>query len=140
MVAGSFGSSALSFSYAGGPVQLEGLNLMSAADFCVVQCYSNAVSGSGATQITDFQPWYNYASATGLGRNCGLFCASLTDSGQSAGTSYWTGAAGAIATMEANHSVISSAFAASPTTNCCFRGQAIEQYNLNPGNSYDAMT
>jgi hypothetical protein len=134
------GSAALSFSYAGGPVQLEGLNLMDVADFCVVQCYSNAVSGSGNTQISMFQPWFNYAAQTAQGLNCGLYCASLTDSGQTAGTSYWTGQSGAIAAMEANHTTISSTFTASPNTNCCFLGQAIEQYNLAGGDSYSNMT
>ncbi len=135
------GSAALSFSYAGGPNQLEGLNLMDVADFCVVQCYSNAVSGSGNNQVSMFQDWFNYASQTSLGLNCGLYCASLTDSGQASGTSYWTGASGAIAAMETNHTTISNTFAAGQTTNCCFLGQAIEQYNLvSPSYSYDAMT
>jgi len=135
------GSAALSFSYDGGPTQLEGLNLMSVADFCVVQCYSNVVSGSGNNQVSMFQPWFNYASQTGLGLDCGLFCASLTDSNGASGTTYWTGLSGAIAAMESNHTTISSTFTASPNTNCSFRGQAIEEYNLaSPNSSYDAMT
>jgi hypothetical protein len=133
-------SAALSFSYAGGPVQLEGLNLMQVADFCVVQCYSNQVSGAGNTQVSMFQPWFNFASQTGLGLNCGLFCASLTDSGQPAGTSYWTGQSGALAAMEANHTTIANTFMAAPNTNACFRGQAIEQYNLAGADSYKDMT
>jgi len=134
------GSAALSFSYAGGPNQLEGLNLMDVADFCVVQCYSNAVSGSGNNQVSMFQPWFNYASQTGLGLNSGLYCASLTDSTGTSGTTYWTGQSGALAAMEANHTTISSTFTASPNTNAAFLGQAIEQYNLAGGSSYKDMT
>lgn len=133
-------SAALSFSYDGGPNQLEGLNLMQVADFCVVQSYSNAVSGSGNTQVSMFQPWFNFASQTGLGLNCGLFCASLTDNTGTSGTTYWTGMSGALSAMEANHTTISNTFMASPNTNAAFLGQAIEQYNLAGGSSYKDMT
>lgn len=119
-------SAALTFTY-NGVNQLEGLHLMDNADFCVVQDYYN----NSTSQIANFQNWYNYASASG--KNLGLYCASLTDSG--AGTSsYWTGAAGAKATMESNHTTISNSFT-SAGTDASFRGQAIEQYS-----SYKNMT
>lgn len=123
-------SAALSFAY-NGVTQLEGLHLMDNADFCAVQCYSNTAAG----QTSDLQNWFNYASATAAKKNLGLWCVSLTDSGQAAGTSYWTGAAGAKATMETAHTTISGNFTASPNTNMSFRGQAIEQYS-----SYSQMT
>jgi len=123
-------SAALSFSYNGGPTQLEGLNLMDCADFLAVQTYFN----TSAQQISQFQNWFNYASATGEADNIGLWCVSLTDSGFGT-SSYWTGSSGAIATMETAHTAISAQFTASPNTNMSFRGQAIEQYS-----SYDQMT
>lgn len=123
-------SAALSVTY-DGYTGLEGYILMQNADFCAVQCYSN----SATTQEGYLQNWFNYASQTGLKLNLGLYCVSLTDSGQSAGTSYWTGSAGAKATMETNHTTISTYFTGSPNTNCSFKGQAIEQYS-----SYSQMT
>lgn len=116
-------SAALTFTY-NGITQLEGLHLMDHADFCVVQAYSN----NSSTQINMFQNWFDYASSPGVNKNLGLYCASLTDSG-SGSASYWTGAAGAKATMETAHSAISGAFTAPPNTNASFRGQAIEQYS-----------
>lgn len=123
-------SAALTFSYNGGPTQLEGLNLMDCADFVAVMAYYN----SSTTQIATFQNWFNYASQTGEADNIGLWCTSLTDSGQGT-ASYWTGAAGALATMETAHTAISSSFTASPNTNMSFRGQAINDYA-----SYSQMT
>lgn len=113
-------SAALTFSY-NGMTQLEGLHLMDNADFCVVQDYYN----NSSQQITGFQPWYDYASTSG--KNLGLYCASLTDSGQGT-ASYWTGASGAKANMESNHTTISNNFTAAGT-DASFRGQAIEQYS-----------
>jgi len=116
-------SAALSFAYAGGPSQIEGLNLMACADFIVVGCYSN----SSATQITEFNNWFTAAAATGVGANFGLLCGSETGTGLGS-ASYWTGAPGALSTMETAHTAISNAFTASPNTNCPFRGQAIDPY------------
>lgn len=122
-------SAALTFTY-NGVSQLEGLHLMDNADFCIIQGYSN----NATTQSNMFQNWFNYASATGSKKNLGLYAASLTDSGFGT-ASYWTGAAGAKATMETAHTTISSNFTAAPNTNATFRGQAIEQYS-----SYSLMT
>lgn len=119
-------SAALSFTY-NGVTQLEGLHLMDNADFCVVQDYYN----NSTQQISQFQNWYNYASTSG--KNLGLYCASLTDTGMGS-ASYWTGSAGAKATMESNHTTISNNFTAAGT-DASFRGQAIEQYS-----SYKNMT
>lgn len=123
-------SSALSFSYNSGPNQLEGLNLMECADFVAVACYSN----NSTTQTSMFQNWYNYASSTGTADNLGLFCGSETASGLG-GQSYWTGTTGALATMETAHTAISSAFTATPNTNCSFRGQCVDPYS-----AYSQMT
>jgi hypothetical protein len=120
-------SAALSFTY-DGYTGLEGYHLMRHADFCVIQAYSN----SATTQTSMLQNWFNYASQSGF--NLGLYCASLTDTGQGS-ASYWTGSAGAKATMETAHTTISGNFTASPNTNASFRGQAIEQYS-----SYKNMT
>lgn len=119
-------SAALSFTY-NGVTQLEGLHLMDNADFCVVQDYYN----NSTQQITGFDNWYNYAKTSG--KNLGLYCASLTDSGFGS-ASYWTGSSGAKATMESNHTTISNNYTAAGT-DASFRGQAIEQYS-----SYKNMT
>ena len=103
---------------------------MDNVDFAAVECYSN----NSTTQIGELAFAYNYASVSG--RNIGLFCGSETDSGL--GTqSYWTGAAGAIATMETAHTAISNTYTSqsSPWTNASFRGQCIDQYA-----SYKLMT
>ena len=121
-------SAALSFSYAGGPTQLEGLNLMECADFVAVGCYYN----NSAQQIATFQNWFNYASQSG--RNSGLWCGSETGQGLGA-QSYWTGSPGAKATMETAHSAISTSFTAAPNTNASFRGQCVDAYA-----SYSLMT
>lgn len=113
-------SAALSFSY-NGVTQLEGFHLMDNADFCAVQNYYN----NSTSQTSGFQNWYAYASTSG--KNLGLYCVSLTDSGFGS-SSYWTGLAGAKATMESNHTTISSTFTAAGT-DASFRGQAIEQYS-----------
>lgn len=113
-------SAALTFTY-NGVTQLEGLHLMDNADFCVVQNYYN----SSTTQIATFQNWYNYASTSG--KNLGIYCASLTDTGFGS-ASYWTGSSGAKSTMESNHTAISNNFTASGA-DASFRGQAIEQYS-----------
>lgn len=114
------GSAALSFTY-DGYTGLEGFHLMNTADFCVIQAYAN----TAASQESKMQYWFNYASQVGF--NLGLYCASLTDSGFGS-ASYYTGAAGAKATMETAHTAISNYFTASGT-NASFRGQAIEQYS-----------
>lgn len=119
------GSAALSYTY-DGYTGLEGFHLMNNADFCVIQDYSN----SSTTQISNFDKWFAYASQLGLNR--GLYCASLTDTGAGA-TSYWTGAAGAKATMETAHTTISNNYTGG--SDGSFRGQAIEQYA-----SYKNMT
>jgi len=114
-------SAALSFSYGGGPTQLEGLNLMDCADFVSVGCYYN----NSAQQIATFQKWFDYASQSG--RNYGLWCGSETGQGLGA-QSYWTGAAGAKAAMETAHAAISAAFTAAPNANASFRGQSVDAY------------
>ncbi len=125
-------SAALSFSYNGKASQLEGLNLIDNADFVAVGCYSN----NSTTQINEFAFWYNYASVTASARDFGLFCGSETDSGLG-NESYWTGAPGALATMETAHTAISNAYTSqtTPWTNMSFRGQCIDAYA-----SYSQMT
>jgi hypothetical protein len=122
-------SAALTVTY-DGYTGLEGQVLMQVADFCAVQNYYN----NSTTQINTFDNWFNFASQTGLGYNFGLYCTSLTDSGF--GTqSYYTGSAGAKATMTTAQTAVSTAFTASPNTNACFLGNCVEQYN-----SYKSMT
>lgn len=122
-------SAALSVTY-DGYTGLEGYHFMNNADFCVIQAYSN----SATTQTSYMQNWFNFACQTGVSKNLGLYCASLTDTGNGS-ASYWTGSAGAKATMETAHTTISNNFTAAPNTNASFRGQAIEQYS-----SYKNMT
>jgi hypothetical protein len=106
----------------GGVTQLEGYHLMYVADFTVVACYSNNGAGTdGATQISEFQPWYDYAKDQT--RNYGLYCGSETGAGQPAGTSY---NGETKAKMEQNHSAISTQFAVA--TDAVFLGQAIDSY------------
>jgi len=122
-------SAALTITY-DGYTGIEGAVLMNNADFCAVQSYSN----SATTQENMLQNWFGYASTTGARRNFGLYCVSLTDSGNG-NASYWTGQSGAKATMETAHTAISNNFTAAPNTNASFRGQAIEQYS-----SYSQMS
>lgn len=122
-------SNAQTYTY-NGVTQIEGLQLVANADFVAVACYYDLAS----YQEPDLQPWFNYASQAGLALNKGLYCGSLTDSGYGS-ESYYTGASGAKATMEAQHTLISNFFTASPNTNMTFLGQSIEQYS-----SYDTMT
>lgn len=122
-------SAALTVTY-DGYTGLEGQVLMTVADFCAVQNYYN----SSTTQIGAFQYWFNFASQTGLGYNFGLYSTSLTDSGFGS-QSYWTGVAGAKATLTTAETAVSGAFTASPNTNAVFRGNCVEQYS-----SYSQMT
>jgi len=122
-------SAALTVTY-DGYTGLEGQALMTVADFCCVQTYYN----NSTTQISTFQNWFNFASQTGLGYNFGLYCVSLTDNGFGS-QSYWTGVAGAKATLTAAQTAISNAFTGSPNTNAAFRGNCVEQYF-----SYKQMT
>jgi hypothetical protein len=122
-------SAAITVTY-NGVTQLEGLHLMDNADFVSVGCYNN----NSVTQIGMFQNWFNYASQTASKRNFGLWCGSETGTGLGA-QSYWTGAAGALATMDAAHASISAAYTAAPNTNASFRGQSIDAYA-----SYSLMT
>lgn len=118
-------SAALTFTY-DGVTQLEGLHLMDQADFVAVMCYSNNAAGTdGATQIAMFQNWYDYAKATAAKKDLGLFCCSLTMSGQASGTSY---SGETKAKMEQNHTAISTQFAPASATNMSFRGQAVQDY------------
>lgn len=123
-------SAALTVTY-GSFTGLEGLALTTVADFCCVQTYYNDPN----TQVTNFQNWFNFASQSGLGYNFGLYCVSLTDSGQPSGTSYWTGSSGAKAALTTAQTTVSQAFTAAPNTNASFRGNCVEQYA-----SYKNMT
>jgi len=121
-------SSALNLTY-DGVTQIEGKHIADVADFVSVACYKN----TAANQISCFQQWYDYLSD---GAHVGsLWCTSITDSGQPAGTSYWTGFPGAKAAMEAAHTTISNQFIPSPCYDTIFRGQAIQAYA-----SYSQMT
>lgn len=122
-------SAALSFAY-NGVTQLEGKHLMDNADFVAVGCYSN----NATTQSNMFANWFNYASATASQKNLGLWCGSLTDN-TGGSDSYWTGAAGALATMETAHTTVSGNSTGAPNTNMSFRGQCINTYA-----SYSLMT
>lgn len=122
-------SAALTVTY-DGFTGLEGCALMTVADFCCVQNYYN----NSTTQINTFQNWFNFASQAGLGYNFGLYNVSLTDSGFGS-QSYWTGSAGAKATLTSAQTAISAAFTAAPNVNASFRGNCVEQYA-----SYKNMT
>lgn len=125
-------SSGLSITYNGNS-NYEGLVILDVVDVVAVACYSNNSGGTtGSTQISMLQPWFNEGSSTGVAKNRGMWCTSLTDSGQPTGESY---SGESKATMESNHTAISSNFTASPNTNASFRGQAIEDYA-----SYSQMT
>jgi hypothetical protein len=120
-------SAAITVTYKG-VTQLEGLHLMDNSDFLAVGCYSN----NSTTQIGMFQNWFDYAAQPG--RNFGLWCGSETLSGLGS-LSYWTGAPGALATLDAANTAISNAYTAAPNTNAVFRGQSIHAYS-----SYSSMT
>jgi hypothetical protein len=125
-------SAALTVTY-NGVAALEGLIVSRNVDAVAVMCYSNNGAGTdGAMQIAMFQNWFNDASQTGVDRNNGLWCCSLTMIGQPAGQSY---AGETKAKMEQNHTAISAAFTAAPNTNAAFRGQGIQDYA-----SYSTMT
>lgn len=118
-------SAALTVTY-NGDTGLEGLVIAHHVDFVAVACYSNNGGGTnGAAQISMFQNWFNDLAQTGVDRNTGAWCCSITDSGQPAGTSY---SGETKATMEQNHTAISTQFTATPNTNAVFRGQAIQAY------------
>jgi hypothetical protein len=118
-------SAALTVTY-GADTALEGLVIARNVDAVAVMAYSNNASGTdGAIQIAMFTNWFNDAKVTGANRNYGLWCTSLTMTGQPAGQSY---SGGTKAKMEQNHTAISAAFTAAPNTNACFRGQAIQDY------------
>lgn len=118
-------SAALTVTY-DGDTALEGLIVSRNVDAVAVMCYSNNAAGTdGATQIAMLQNWFNDASVTGSDRNHGLWCVSLTMTGQPAGQSY---SGETKAKMEQNHTAISTAFTATPNTNACFRGQGVQDY------------
>jgi hypothetical protein len=105
-----------------GVTQEEGYHLMDNADFTAVACYSNNNGGTdGAVQISQFQPWYDYAEDET--RNYGLYCTSSTDVGLPLGLSY---AGSTKSGMEQNHTTISNQFSASADS--VFLGQAINAY------------
>jgi hypothetical protein len=114
-----------------GVTQAEGLFFVTNTNFLAVACYNN----TSTTQISMLQPWVSFAAPSGGGFNQGLLCTSLTDSGQPTGESYWTGAAGAKATMNTSLAAVASNFLPSNATNSVFLGNAIEDYS-----SYSQMT
>jgi hypothetical protein len=118
-------SAALTVTY-NGDSDLEGHIVARNVDAVAVMCYSNNNAGTdGAVQIAMFQHWFDDASLAGADRNNGLWCCSLTMTGQPAGQSY---AGETKAKMEQNHTAISAAFTAAPNTNAAFRGQGIQDY------------
>lgn len=118
-------SAALTVTY-GSDTDLEGLIVARNVDAVAVMCYSNNGAGTdGAVQISMFQNWFNDAALSGIGRNSGLWCVSLTMTGQPAGQSY---SGETKAKMEQNHTAVSAAFTAAPNTNAVFRGQGVQDY------------
>jgi uncharacterized protein (UPF0264 family) len=118
-------SAALTVAYAG-DTELEGILIARNVDAVAVMSYSNNGAGiDGAVQIAMFQNWFNDAATPGVNRDYGLWCCSLTMTGQPAGQSY---AGETKAKMEQNHTAISAAFTAAPNTNAAFRGQGIQDY------------
>lgn len=115
-----------SFSYNGKTAQ-DGEFLMDVFDQVVVGAYRNTAndnSGNGQPgQITIFQPWYDYAVQ--VGKNIGLLCASETGNFQPSYITYYGMTRSA---MEAQHTLISQHFTASPNTNSVFLGQAVNSY------------
>lgn len=122
-------SAALTITY-GGATQYEGLCLVDCADYVWVM----SLASTAANQETMFGPWYTYASATGVGRNKGLWLGCETSSGLGSGQSYWTGASGAKSAMESQLSSISSNYKpASPSaTNLSYLGAGVNAYYV-PG-------
>lgn len=118
-----------SFSYQGKTAQ-DGEFLMDNADFVVVGAYRNHAQDNGTDgpgQISLFQPWYDYAKQAG--ENLGLYCGSETQNIQPAYTTYFGMTK---AQMEAQHTLISQAFAPAGTLaapgNSVFLGQAVDEY------------
>jgi hypothetical protein len=111
-----------------GASKLEGYHMMDVADHIAVACYSNNGGGTdGSTQISMMQPWMDYV--TGSVGKAGLWCGSETGTGL--GNQSYDGETKA--TMEQNHTAISSQFAV--TSSLGFRGQSIDAYS-----SYSTMS
>jgi len=118
-----------SFPYQGKTAQ-DGEFLMDNADFVVVGAYRNHAQDNGTDgpgQISLFQAWYDYAKQ--VGENLGLYCGSETQNQQPAYITYFGMTK---AQMEAQHTLISTAFAPAGTIaapiGSVFMGQAIDEY------------
>jgi hypothetical protein len=112
------------FTYNGKGAQ-DGEHLMDNSDLTVVGAYRNHAEDNGTDgygQITFFQPWYDYASQSGL--NKALMCGSETISVSPAYVSYFGSTKAA---METEHTTISNLFRV--TTNSSFVGQAVHSYD-----------
>lgn len=118
-----------SFPYNGKTAQ-DGEFIMDVSDFVVVGAYRNHANDNGTDgpgQISLFQPWYDYAKQSG--KNFALFCGSETQNQQPPYITYFGMTK---AQMEAQHTLISQAFAPAGTlanpSNSVFLGQAVDEY------------
>lgn len=113
-----------SFTYNGKAAQ-DGEHLMDNSDLTVVGAYRNHANTNGTDgpgQIAFFQPWYDYASQSGL--NLPLMCGSETIN---VSPSYVTYFGNTKTAMEAEHTLISNTFRVA--ANSTFIGQAIHSYD-----------
>jgi hypothetical protein len=113
-----------SFTYNGKSAQ-DGEHIMDNSDLTVVGAYRDHAADNGTDgpgQITFFQPWYDYASQSGL--NIPLMCGSETISVTPSYVTYF----GATKTaMETEHTTISNTFRV--TGNSSFVGQCVHSYD-----------
>lgn len=112
------------FTYNGKAAQ-DGEHLMDNSDLTVVGAYRDHAEDNGTDgpgQVTLFQPWYDYASQSGL--NLSLMCGSETID---VTPSYVTYFGGTKATMETEHTIISDTFRVAE--NSSFVGQAVHSYD-----------
>lgn len=106
-----------SITYNGKSAQ-DGEHMMDVCDFVVVGAYRD----TAAAQAPLFQPWYDYASASG--RNIGLYCGSETTNVSPSNITYYGATKAA---METEHTSLSNTFKV--PGNSVFLGQAIHSYD-----------
>ena len=113
-----------SFTYNGKSAQ-DGEHFMDVADLVVVGAYRDHANDNGTDgpgQISLFQPWYDYASQSGLNRP--IMCGSETINVTPAYITYF-GATKSV--METEHTTISNTFRVAG--NSCFVGQCVHSYD-----------
>lgn len=108
-----------------GKTAQDGEHIMDVADFTVVGTYRNHAANNGTDgpgQISLFQPWYEYASQSGINKS--LLAGSETTNVSPAYITYFGATKSA---MEAEHTLISATYSVS--SNSVFWGQSVHSYD-----------